>query len=97
MTHQDDLFLFLITNRSCALNRITFQARIDGLFVQILPLNFMVTAKTRAQMASLREQRCLWNLKVGWLFLPELMARFAILVNYEVFTFPIMSTSDVVL
>lgn len=53
------LVSFLMTKLSRSLNRITFQTRIDGLFAQILPLNFTVTAKPRAQMASLREQRCL--------------------------------------
>ena len=80
------LLLFRI-KLSPPLNEITIQTRVDGLFVQILPLNFRVAAKKRAQMVSLREQRCIENLEVGWLFLPGLMSHFVFLFTYELFTF----------
>lgn len=96
MTHLEDLVVFLlfflIIRPSPLLNEITIQTGVGGLFVQILPLNFTVTAKKRPQMAGLREQRCIENLKVGWPFLAGLMSRLVILFNYEVFTFLIMST-----
>lgn len=85
-----------LTNRPAgSRNNITFQAPSDGLFVQILPLKLPATAQSRAQMAGLGEQRCLCSPTVPWLLLPELVAPFVILLNYEVFTFPIKSTSDV--
>lgn len=86
------MFPFLKIRPSLLLNEITIQALVDGLFVQILPLHFTVTAEKRPQTASHREQRCIENLKVGWLFLHGLMSRFVILFNYRIFTFHIMST-----
>lgn len=56
---------FFIIRPSPLLNEITIQTWVDGLFVQILPLNFTVTAKKRPQTASAVEQRCIENLKVG--------------------------------
>lgn len=69
------------------LSEITIQTWADGLFVQILPLRYTVTAKKRPQAAGLVEQRCIENLKVARLILPSLMSRLVILFNYTVFTF----------
>lgn len=44
------------------------------------------------QTGSLGEQRCIENLRLGWLFLLRPMCRFVILFNYRIFTFHIMST-----
>lgn len=43
-------------------------------------------------MAGLGEQRCIENLEVGRLFFLGPVSRFAILFNYRMFTFLIVST-----
>lgn len=57
-----------------------------------LPLNVTVAAKRRPQMAGRGEQRCIENLEVGRLFFLGPVSRFAILFNYRMFTFLIVST-----
>jgi len=58
-------FLFLLIRPSPLLNEITIQTRVGGLFVQIWPLNFTVTAKKRTPDSRLGRTEAYWESRTG--------------------------------
>lgn len=94
MTHLEDLvvFLFFKSAPKAPLNELTIQTLV-GYLLTVCHSTLQRQPKKRPQMTGPREQSCIENLKVLWLFLFRLMSQFVILFNYRVFTFLIMSTT----